>query len=76
MSDKARNPYDAFGEIDYFSWGLPLQCWVFANCYYRSYLKSNIATTKSNLMVHTIITVIFSFLIVALNFWLQHYAYS
>ena len=76
MIQRARNPWYYLSGLDFFSWGLPLQCWVFANCYYRSYLKSNIATTKSNLMIHTIITVIFSFVIVALSIWLQLNAYS
>jgi hypothetical protein len=50
----------------FFSWALPLQCWIFANRYYQSYLKSNANTTKFSLTMHTYITLIFSMVIVAL----------
>ena len=50
----------------YLAWALPLQCWIFANRYFQSYLKSNATTTKFTLTMHTYITVIFSIVIVAL----------
>ncbi len=50
----------------YLAWALPLQCWIFANRYFKSYLKSNATTTKFTLTKHTYITVIFSIVIVAL----------
>ena len=49
----------------YLAWALPLQCWIFANRYFQSYLKSNATTTKFTLTMHTYITVIFSIGILA-----------
>jgi hypothetical protein len=57
---------DGFKIDVYFNWGLPLQCWVFSNRYYHSYLKSNNTTHKDSLTILPYFTVIFSIMVVAL----------
>ncbi len=59
--------FDPKDPAAYFTWALPLQCWVFANRYFYSQLRFNATTTKITLIKHIYITVIFSIVIVALG---------
>ena len=58
----------------YITWALQVQCWIFANRYYQSHLKSKATTTGFTLRLHTYMTVIFLMVIVALSLALAYTA--
>ena len=58
----------------YMTWALQVQCWIFANRYYHSYLKSKATTTEFTLRMHIYTTVIYLVLIVALSLALGYTA--